>query len=54
MIKTDVAQKVNEALINAPEVKTLFEVDLVRYLSGLKSVIAKIARPKVKEVIRQK
>ena len=48
MIKTDVAQKVNEALIDAPEVKTLFEVDLVRYLSGLKSVIAKIARPKVK------
>ncbi len=47
MIKTDVSQKVNEALRNAPNVKTVFEVDLVRYLSGLKSIIAKIARPKV-------
>ena len=37
MIKTDVAQKVNEALKDAPEVKMLFEVDLVRYLSGIKS-----------------
>ncbi len=48
MIKTDVSQKVNEALKDAPDVKTLFEVDLVRYLSGVRSLIAKIARPKVK------
>ena len=34
--KTDLAQKVAEAVKYAPNVKTVLEVDLVRYLSGLK------------------
>ena len=46
MIKTDVAQKVSEALESAPEVKTIFEVDLVRYLSGIKRLVAKLAQAK--------
>lgn len=44
--KTDVAQKVNEALTMAPGVKTVLEVDLLRYLSGLKKFIVPLIRPK--------
>jgi fatty-acyl-CoA synthase len=44
--KTDVAQKVGEAVQFAPNVKTVLEVDLVPYLSGLKKVIAPWIRPK--------
>jgi len=47
MIKTEVAQNVHEALKSAPNVKTVFEVDLVRYLSLPKSWIASLLRPKV-------
>ena len=50
MLKTEVAQNVNEALKNAPNVKTVFEVDLVRYLSPPKSWIASLLRPKVTKV----
>jgi fatty-acyl-CoA synthase len=44
--KTDLAQKVAEAVKFAPNVKTVLEVDLVRYLSGLKKVIVPWIRPK--------
>ena len=44
--KTDLAQKVNEAVQFAPNVKTVLEVDLVPYLSGLKKVIVPLVRPK--------
>ena len=44
--KTDLAQKVAEAVQFAPNVKTVVEVDLVPYLSGLKKVIVPLIRPK--------
>ena len=44
--KTDLAQKVAEAVQFAPNVKTVLEVDLVPYLSGLKKVIVPLIRPK--------
>ena len=46
--KTDVAQKVAEALEECPDVSHLVEVDLVKYLSFPKSFIAPLIRPKVK------
>lgn len=44
--KTDVPQKVAEAVRYAPNVKTVLEVDLVPYLSGLKKLIVPLVRPK--------
>ncbi|MCU0904498.1 MAG: acyl-CoA synthetase [Tabrizicola sp.] len=44
--KTDLPQKVSEAVQFAPSVKTVLEVDLVPYLSGLKKVIVPLIRPK--------
>lgn len=44
--KTDLAQKVGEAVQFAPNVKTVLEVDLVPYLSGLKRMIVPFVRPK--------
>ena len=44
--KTDLAQKVSEAVRYAPNVKTILEVDLVPYLSGLKKLIVPLVRPK--------
>lgn len=44
--KTDLPQKVAEAVKHAPNVKTVLEVDLVRYLSGLKKLIVPLVRPK--------
>jgi fatty-acyl-CoA synthase len=44
--KTDVAQKVAEAVRHAPNVKTVLEVDLKRYLSPPKSWIVPLIRPK--------
>lgn len=44
--KTDLAQKVGEAVQFAPNVKTVLEVDLVPYLSGLKKIIVPWVRPK--------
>ena len=44
--KTDVPQKVAEALKDAPNVETVLEVDLLRYLSPPKSWIAGLIRPK--------
>ncbi len=44
--KTDVAQKVAEAVANAPNVKTVLEVDLLRYLTPPKSWIVPFIRPK--------
>lgn len=44
--KTDVPQKVAEAVRHAPNVKTVFEVDLCRYLTPPKSWIVPLVRPK--------
>ncbi len=44
--KTDVAQKVAEAVGHAPNVKTVLEIDLLRYLTPPKSWIVPLVRPK--------
>ncbi len=44
--KTDVPQKAAEALALAPNVKTVLEVDLLRYLTPPKSWIVPLIRPK--------
>lgn len=44
--KTDVAEKVAEAVRHAPEVNTVLEIDLNRYLSPPKSWIVPLLRPK--------
>ncbi|NNK78601.1 MAG: acyl-CoA synthetase [Litoreibacter sp.] len=44
--KTDVPQKVAEAVAQAPGVETVLEVDLLRYLTGLKKLIVPLIRPK--------
>lgn len=46
MPKTDVAQKVARALVDAPGVKVVLEVDLNRYLTPPKSWIVPLIRPK--------
>jgi acyl-CoA synthetase (AMP-forming)/AMP-acid ligase II len=45
--KTDVADKTAEAVALAPNVKTVLEVDLHRYLTGLKKIIVPLIRPKL-------
>ncbi len=45
--KTDVAQKVAEAVRHAPDVSTVLEVDLNRYLTPPKSWIVPLIRPKL-------
>ncbi len=45
--KTDVAQKVAEAVRDAPQVKTVLEIDLNRYLTPPKSWIVPLIRPKM-------
>ena len=45
--KTDVAQKVNEAVRHAPHVETVLEVDLNRYLTPPKSWIVPLIRPRI-------
>lgn len=45
--KTDVAQKAEKAVALAPNVKAVVEVDLLRYLTGLKRLIVPLIRPKV-------
>lgn len=44
--KTDVPQKVGQALAMAPKVETVLEVDLLRYLAPPKSWIVPLIRPK--------
>ena len=44
--KTDLPQKVAEAVKHAPNVKTVLEVDLLRYLTPPKSWIVPLIRPK--------
>lgn len=44
--KTDVAQKVAEAVGHAPNVRTVLEVDLLHYLTPPKSWIVPLVRPK--------
>lgn len=45
-VKTDVGQKAAEAVALAPNVTTVIEVDLVRYLTGIKKLIVPLIRPK--------
>ncbi|MEL7091577.1 MAG: acyl-CoA synthetase [Pseudomonadota bacterium] len=45
--KTDVAQKAAEAVALAPNVKTVLEVDLLGHVSGIKSLIIPLIRPKM-------
>ncbi|NDW44417.1 acyl-CoA synthetase [Ruegeria sp. PrR005] len=45
--KTDIAQKVAEAVRHAPQVTTVLEVDLNRYLTPPKSWIVPLVRPKM-------
>ncbi|MDP4032059.1 MAG: acyl-CoA synthetase [Pseudorhodobacter sp.] len=44
--KTELAQRVGEAVKHAPSVKTVLEVDLVHYLTPPKSWIVPLVRPK--------
>ena len=44
--KTDLAQKTAEAVAMAPNVQTVLEIDLLRYLTGLKKFIVPLIRPK--------
>ncbi|MDC1399711.1 acyl-CoA synthetase [Yoonia sp.] len=44
--KTDVAQKAAEAVRLAPNVTHVLEVDLLRYLTGIKRLIVPLIRPK--------
>ncbi|WP_368186738.1 acyl-CoA synthetase [Aestuariibius sp. HNIBRBA575] len=44
--KTDVPQKAAEAVALAPNVETVIEVDLLRYLTGVKKLIVPMIRPK--------
>ena len=44
--QTDVAQKVAEAVKHAPRVHSILEVDLLRYMSGIKKAIVPLIRPK--------
>ncbi|MBB3993449.1 acyl-CoA synthetase (AMP-forming)/AMP-acid ligase II [Sulfitobacter undariae] len=44
--KADIADKAAEAVALAPNVKTVLEVDLHRYLTGLKKLIVPLVRPK--------
>lgn len=45
--KTDVAQKVAEAVVLAPNVEVVLQVDLLGYLTGLKRFVVPLVRPKV-------
>ncbi len=47
--KTDVAQKVAEAVRHAPNVNTVLEIDLNRYLTPPKSWIVPLLRPKMED-----
>jgi acyl-CoA synthetase (AMP-forming)/AMP-acid ligase II len=44
--KTDVAQKAAEAVALAPNVTTVLEVDLLRYLTGVKRLVVPLIRPR--------
>ena len=44
--KTDVAQKTAKAVAMAPNVKTVLEIDLLTHVSGIKSLIIPLIRPK--------
>ncbi|WP_299144407.1 acyl-CoA synthetase [uncultured Tateyamaria sp.] len=47
--KTDVAEKTAKAVSLAPNVKTVLEVDLLTHVSGLKSFIIPLIRPKMEK-----
>ncbi|RYH06401.1 acyl-CoA synthetase [Tropicimonas sp. IMCC6043] len=44
--RSDVAQKVAEAVDHAPGVKHVLEVDLLRYVTGLRKLVIPLIRPK--------
>ncbi len=45
--KTDVAQKVAEAVAAAPNVETVVEVDLLRYITGIRKLVVPLLRPRL-------
>jgi len=45
--RTDIAQKAAEAVRLAPSVETVIEVDLLRYVAGVKRLVVPFLRPKV-------
>lgn len=45
--KADVAQKAAQAVAMAPNVETVLEIDLRRYLTGIKRLVVPLMRPKV-------
>jgi len=45
--KTDICQKAHEAIAQAPDVKIVFEVDFLRYLSPPTSFLVPLLRPKL-------
>ena len=45
-VKTDVGQKAAAAVALAPNVQTVLEVDLARYLTGIKKFVVPLIRPK--------
>lgn len=47
--KTDVAEKTAKAVSLAPNVKSVLEVDLLTHVSGLKSLIIPLIRPKMEK-----
>ncbi len=52
--QTDLAQKVAEAVALAPNVETVLQVDLGRYLSGPQSWVVPLIRPKLKAAHKAK
>ena len=46
--KTDIAQKAAEAVKLAPNVQHVVEVDLLKYIGGVKRLIVPLIRPKIK------
>ena len=45
---TDLAQKVAVALQDVPDVKTVIEIDLARYLSGFRRLLVPLVRPRIR------
>ncbi|PYE85452.1 acyl-CoA synthetase [Pseudoroseicyclus aestuarii] len=50
--KTDVGQKTAKAVAQAPSVETVLEVDLARYLTGVKRLAVPLIRPRVRAAHR--
>ncbi len=45
--KSEVAQKVADAVADAPNVETVVEIDLLRYLTGIRKLLVPLLRPRM-------